>query len=119
MPLKAGDIAWVDLDPVKGSEQAGRRPALIISGAIYHEASRRAVICPITRNTRPWPFNVPLPPGLETKGTVLVDQVRSIDRAERLFDFVERAPPEVLADVRGQLAALFGIDTVPSITGSE
>jgi mRNA interferase MazF len=119
MALEVGDIVWVDLDPVKGSEQAGRRPALIVSGAIYHGASRRAVICPITRNTRPWPFNVPLPPGLETEGVVLVDQVRSIDRAGRLFGFVERAPPEVLASVRGQLAALLGLDAFPSITEAE
>jgi len=116
MTLEAGDIVWIDLDPVKGSEQAGRRPALIVSDGIYHEASRRAVICPITRNTRPWPFNVPLPPGLETEGVVLVDQIRSIDRAQRLFGLIERAPSEVLASVRGQLAALFALDAFPSIT---
>jgi mRNA interferase MazF len=118
MPLEPGDIAWVELDPVKGSEQPSRRPALIVSSALYNEASRRTVICPITRNTRPWPFNVPLPPGLETAGVVLVDQIRSIDRAERIFGFVERAPPEVLASVRGQLAALFGLDAVSLIAGA-
>jgi mRNA interferase MazF len=119
MALEVGDIVWVDLDPIKGSEQAGRRPALIVSSVIYHEVSRRAVICPISRNTRPWPFNVPLPLGLQTEGAVLVDQVRSIDRVERLFGFVERAPPEVLASVRGQLAALLGLDAFPSITDAE
>jgi mRNA interferase MazF len=118
MSLEPGDIAWVELDPVKGSEQAGRRPALIVSSGVYNEASRRTVICPITRNIHPWPFNVLLPPGLETAGTVLVDQVRSIDRAERVFDFVERAPPEVLASVRGKLAALFGLDAVSLIGGT-
>jgi mRNA interferase MazF len=116
MLLEPGDIAWVELDPVKGSEQAGRRPALIVSSAVYNEASRRTVICPITRNIRAWPFKVPLPSGLETVGAVLVDQIRSIDCAERIFGIVERAPPEVLASVRGRLAALFELGAVSPIS---
>lgn len=109
-----GDIAWVELDPVKGSEQAGRRPALIVSDGLYHEASKRTVICPISRTERPWPFNVPLPSGMKTIGAVLVDQVRTIDRGERMFEIIERAPAEVVAAVRGRLAALLGFDLLPS-----
>lgn len=114
-----GDIAWVDLDPVKGTEQAGRRPALVLSGMAYHGASRRAVICPITTADRPWPFSVPLPAGLQTTGVVLVDQVRTIDRTQRMFDLIERAPRDLLADVRGRLAALLGFDLVSSIAAPE
>ena len=110
-----GDIAWVELDPVKGTEQSGRRPALILSDMIYHDASRRAVVCPITSTARSWPFNIPLPAGLQTSGVVLVDQVRTIDRSERMFDIIERAPNDLLSDVRGRLAALLGFDRVPSI----
>jgi mRNA interferase MazF len=110
-----GDIAWVELDPVKGSEQAARRPALIVSDLIYHEASKRAVICPISRSDRPWPFNVSLPPGMKTRGAVLVDQIRTIERAERMFDIIERAPIELMSDVRGKLAALLGFDVVSSL----
>jgi mRNA interferase MazF len=113
---EAGDIAWVELDPVKGTEQAGRRPALVVSDLIYHEASRRSVICPITSSgRRPWPLNVPLPAGLETMGFVLVDQVRTIDRAERMFGIVERVPQQVLVEVRGLLAALLGLEVLSSI----
>jgi mRNA interferase MazF len=104
-----GDIAWVDLDPVLGTEQGGRRPALIVSGRAYHEASRRAVICPITSKIRDWPFSVPLPHGLKTVGLVLVDQVRSIDREWRLFGVIESLPSETLAEVQGRLASLTGI----------
>jgi mRNA interferase MazF len=111
----AGDIAWVDLGPVKGTEQAGRRPALILSNAIYHEASRRAVICPISASDRPWPFNVPLPSGMKIYGVVLVDQIRAIERAERMFDIVERAPIELVSEVQGRLAALLGFDVVSSL----
>jgi len=114
-----GDIAWVELDPVKGAEQAGRRPALVLSDVIYHEASKRAVICPIASAARPWPFNVELPQGLKIAGVVLVDQVRTIDRAERMFDIIERAPKELLSEVRGKLAALLGFDVVLSIADAD
>lgn len=115
---EVGDIAWVELDPVRGTEQAGRRPALILSDAIYHQASRRAVICPISRSVRRWPFNVVLPSGLKTTGSVMVDQIRAVERSERLFDFIERAPPEVLREVRGRLATLLGIDIPTSMTAA-
>src|SRR5215216_4544932 len=110
---EAGDIFWVELDSVRGSEQAGRRPAIILSDRLYHEASRRAVICPITWTARDWPFNVPVPEGLRTKGVVLVDQVRAIERSQRLFNFIETAPESLLAQIQGKLAALIGIPGSP------
>jgi len=91
MLLRAGDIAWVELGPVRGGEQDGRRPALFLSDSDYHEISRRAVVCPISSTERPWPFHVPLPAGLATTGFVLVDQIRTIGRTERMFDFIEHA----------------------------
>jgi mRNA interferase MazF len=112
---ESGDIVWVDFDPVLGTEQAGRRPALVLSERIYHEASRRSVVCPITSKARPWSFNVPLPEGMRTKGIVLVDQVRTVDRNERMFGIIERVPDGVLADVRGLLVALLGLDAVPIV----
>jgi len=118
MVPQAGDIAWVELGPVKGSEQDSRRPALILSDAAYHETSRRAVICPISSTDRPWPFHVSLPVGLATTGVVLIDQIRTIDRPERMFDFVERVPSEVLLNVRNRIAALLGFDIVLPIAGS-
>lgn len=102
----AGDIAWVEFDPVRGSEQAGRRPALVLTPRSYHQRSRRAIVCPITSNLRLWPFNVPLPTGTKTQGAVLVDQARAIDRATRMYAIIERAPEEVLAEVKRTLAAL-------------
>lgn len=116
-----GDIAWVDFDPVKGSEQAGRRPGLILTPEGYHQRSRRAVVCPITSNQGAWPFNVLLPQGMRTRGAVLVDQVRSIERSGRMFDIIERAPVEVTAAVRRRLAGLLGFDievSADDLTGS-
>ena len=112
---ESGDIAWVDFDPVLGMEQAGPRPALVLSKRAYHEASRRSVVCPITSRARTWSFNVPLPEGMRTKGMVLVDQVRTVDRNERMFGIIERVPDELLFDVRGLLVALLGLDVIPIV----
>jgi mRNA interferase MazF len=115
MALETGDIAWVEFDPVRGTEQAGRRPAIVLTSAGYHQRSGRAVVCPISSASASWAFNVPLPPGMKTYGSILVDQVRTIERAERLFDIIERAPPELISDVRGRLAALLGFEVLSSI----
>jgi mRNA interferase MazF len=107
---EVGDIVWVEFDPVLGSEQGQRRPALVLTDQSYHQRSPRAIVCPISSAPRPWPFNVSLPEGLKTKGAVLVDQVRTIHRAGRMFRTIERAPREVVTAVRGNLALLVGID---------
>jgi mRNA interferase MazF len=110
-----GDIAWVEFDPVKGSEQSGRRPALVLTSRSYHQRSRRAIVCPITSREKPWAFNVPLPAGMKIRGSVLVDQIRTIEREQRMFEIIERAPGELLSDVRGRLAALLEFDVVSSV----
>lgn len=105
----AGDIVWAQPDPVAGTEQAGRRPVLILTGATYHIGSSRAIICPITRRQRNWWFEVPLPAGIQTTGYVLVDQIGTVHRTSRLFEFIETAPPVLVGEVRGRLVALLGI----------
>jgi mRNA interferase MazF len=114
----AGDVAWAELDPVLGSEQAGRRPALVLTTREYHQRSRRALIAPIMRNPKEWTFHVPIPGGLKVEGMVMVDQVRMVDRASRLFDVIDSVPDETLAVVRGRLAALIGFDP-PAAPNSE
>ena len=106
----AGDIAWVDFEPIKGTEQGGKRPALIVSERGMHEMTRRAIICPITRNVQPWPTKILLPDGLAAQGAVLIDQIRSIDRNERILRMLGKVPKPFLASVRHKLAALLGIE---------
>jgi mRNA interferase MazF len=108
----AGDIAWVELGETLGTEQYGRRPALILTSLIYHEVSSRAVICPITSTDKPWASNVHLPAGLKTKGFVLLDQLRAVDRRHRMFEIVERIPQATLIEVHRKLASLLGIEIV-------
>jgi mRNA interferase MazF len=108
----AGDIIWVDLDDARGSEQSGRRPALVLSPLTYHEASPRTIVCPITRRVRGWPTEVVLPDGLMTAGVVLCDQIRTIDRGQRPLFFAETAPASLMVEVRRRIASLLGIEMI-------
>jgi mRNA interferase MazF len=106
----AGDLVWVNFNPHPGHEQAGRRPALVLSPRLYHEKTALAVVCPITSNTQPYPFKVRLPDGLPIGGAVLADQVKSIDRAARQLQIASPAPRSVVAQVQAKIAALLGMD---------
>lgn len=104
-----GDLVWLDFNPQAGREQAGRRPAMVLSPRSYHEATELVVVCPITSNVAPYPFKVILPDGGPVSGAILVDQVRCLDRNARHIVFIGRAPEEVLLQVRAKLSALLGI----------
>jgi mRNA interferase MazF len=106
----AGDLVWLNFNPQAGHEQAGRRPALVLSPTSYHERTALAVVCPITSNTRPYPFKVLLPEGLPIGGAVLADQVKSIDRMARRLKVAGPAPRSVMIEVQAKVAALLGID---------
>jgi mRNA interferase MazF len=107
--FKAGDVVWTELDPVLGTEQGGRRPAIVLTDREFNIRDKRSIICPITRNLSPWPTKVILPEGMKTRGAVLVDQIRNATRSERGFRFIERAPDELLEAVRSILGELLGI----------
>jgi mRNA interferase MazF len=109
--LDAGDLVWVDFNPQSGHEQAGRRPALVLSPRLYHIRTALAVVCPITSNTISYPFKVLLPEGLPIGGAVLADQVKSIDRNARGLQIAGSLPQALLADVKAKLAALLGLET--------
>ena len=103
-----GALVWLNFTPQSGHEQAGHRPALVVSPRVYHRRSTLAVVCPITSNRRPWPWKVMLPDGLSLSGAVLVDQLRSIDREARNLRVVDQVPRPVLAEVQAKLAVLLG-----------
>lgn len=111
---RAGDLVLVDLEPVCGTEQAGTRPCLVLSTEDMNQISRRAIVCPVTRNRSPWPTKVMLPAGLPVEGAVLVDQVRAVDRAVRMRRFLGRVPDLILAQVHERLADLMGLDLAPA-----
>jgi mRNA interferase MazF len=73
-----GDVVWISLDPRSGHEQAGRRPALVLSPVAYNRKVGLALFCPITGQVKGFPFEVPLPAGLAVTGVILSDQVKSL-----------------------------------------
>ena len=101
-----GDIVWTDFDPQVGHEQAGLRPALVLSRHMFNDTSGLAICCPITGRQKGYPFEVSLPSGLEIYGVVLVDQIRSIDWRGREVEFKVKAPEAVLFDVLDRLKIL-------------
>lgn len=96
----------MSFDPQSGHEQAGWRPALVISPAVYNGASSLALFCPITSRAKGYPFEVPLPEGLAVSGVILADQVRSLDWRARRASPVAKAPDAVVQDVLARLAPL-------------
>ena len=107
---EAGDLIWTDFDPRVGREQSGRRPALVVSPIAFWQASRFAIVCPVTSRLRPFGTSVVLPEGLPVSGEILTSHVRSIDTMARPIGYGGAAvPAAVLAEVRAKLAALIGL----------
>ena len=100
----AGDVVWIDLSPVRGHEQDGHRPALVLSARSYNRAARLCLACAMTTKMKGYPFEVAFADG----SVVLADQVRTLAWPARNASFKERATPKVLAEVRAKLRALVG-----------
>jgi|SRR5947209_11462729 len=107
--LEAGDVLWIDFGPRFGHEQAGRRPAVVVSPRGHNSLSTLILVCPITRNPDPWPFKVLIPDVGRITGNIMVDQIRAIDPAIRAFKSAGRVPDETMTEVRGKLAAILEI----------
>ena len=102
----AGDLVWVTFDPQAGREQAGRRPALVLSPKIYNVRSGLALICPITNQAKGYPFEVVIPSGGSASGVILADHLKSIDWKARHAERLGRCSDEVMDEVRAKLAPL-------------
>ena len=104
-----GDIVWVAFTPQAGHEQAGRRPALVVSPGAYNSRVGLALLCPITKRIKGYPFEVLLPDGLKINGAVLSDQVKSLDWKIRQAEFICRLPAATLDEVLQKLNTLLGL----------
>ena len=107
---KCGDVVWLDFSPKKGHEQAGRRPALVVSETDYNRKVGLAVVCPITNQGKGFQFEVALPAGQRVSGVVLSDHVKSLDWKERNVAFICTLPNAVLDEVLEKIAVLIGLD---------
>ncbi|HEX3581090.1 MAG TPA: endoribonuclease MazF [Thermoanaerobaculia bacterium] len=103
---KRGDAVWLDFDPQAGHEQAGRRPAVVLSPRPYNEKVGLAVVCPITSQQKGYPFEVAIPPRLPISGVVLSDQVKNIDWHERRAAYICTLSTETVTEILKKLALL-------------
>ena len=104
---ETGDIITLNFDPQAGREQAGRRPALVLSARRYNQITRLCVVCAMTNQGKGYPFEVAVPDTIRKGGgVVLADHIKSLDWSARSAQFECTAPPEVLAEVMAKLKAL-------------
>ena len=98
--VNQGDIILLNFDPQMGTEQKGKRPALVVSNHKYHAITKkRAIVCPITNTDRNYPIHIRLDERTTTKGVILSDQIKTVDLEARGFAFLESLPNEILDDV--------------------
>jgi mRNA interferase MazF len=100
------EFIWLDFDPQKGSEQAGRRPAVVLSPRKYNQRSKLCIVCPVTNQAKGYPLEVPIPPGGAVTGVVLSDHVKSMSWEDRNAELIGPAPSGVVAGTRRLLKAI-------------
>ena len=105
-----GDIVWLQFDPQSGHEQAGHRPAFVVSPRAYNKKVGLALFCPITSRTKGYPFEVLLPEDGKAHGAILADQLKSLDWRARQAARFDRAPEGIVEEVAGRILALVDPD---------
>lgn len=105
---EAGDLVWLTFDPQAGHEQAGRRPALVLSPKVYNRKAGLALLCRVSTRAKGYPFEVMIPDGGGVSGVILADQLRSLDWKARRAERAGIATQQVLEEVRARIYALVG-----------
>jgi len=103
---ESGDLIWITFNPQAGHEQAGHRPALVLSPKSYNRKVGLAILCPITSQIKGYPFEVLVPEGLQVKGAILSDQVKSLDWRARKAKFSCKLPSEQFNEVVKKIGTL-------------
>jgi mRNA interferase MazF len=103
---RRGDVIYLDFDPQTGHEQAGRRPAIVLSPMDYNRTVGLAVVCPITNQVKGYPWEVIIPDNNSVSGAVLSDQVKSLDWRQRRAEFVCTPDPELIEEVTEKTISL-------------
>jgi mRNA interferase MazF len=106
---EVGDLVWIDFTPQAGREQAGRRPAVVLSSRTYNEKASLAVLCPITSHSKGYPFEVALPAGHRMNGVILSDHLKSLDWRQRNAQKAGKLPRAILAQVLERISTLLHI----------
>ncbi|AIQ56166.1 endoribonuclease MazF [Paenibacillus borealis] len=101
-----GDLIWLQFHPQAGHEQAGKRPALVVSPASYNGKVGLSLLCPVASKPKGYPFEVVIPQDLPIEGVILADQVKSLDWQSRQAAFICKVPQSILSDVIAKLDIL-------------
>ena len=101
-----GDLIWLQFNPQAGHEQAGHRPALVVSPSSYNRRVGLAIYCPVTSQVKGYPFEVLLPEGLGVEGAILADQIKSLDWRVRKAKRIGSISGDVLQEAIGKILAL-------------
>jgi mRNA-degrading endonuclease toxin of MazEF toxin-antitoxin module len=94
-----GGIVWLDFDPSAGTEINKRRLAFILSRKQFNNHTKMAIVAPITSTIRGIKLEVVLPPEIQTSGSILTYQLKSIDFIQRKAKFVEHCPDPIIDQV--------------------
>ncbi len=103
---RRGDVVWLSFTPQAGHEQAGHRPALVLSPYAYNRKVGLALFCPVTSHVKGYPFEVAIPPGLPVSGVVLSDQVKSLDWRARQASLLCQLPESTVQQVLNKVGVL-------------
>jgi mRNA interferase MazF len=99
-----GDVVWLDFDPQVGHEQAGRRPAVVVSIATYNGTTGLALMCPVTNQSKGYPYEVALPANAPATGVILADQMKSLDWRARRATYMGVVGAEVVDEIFDRVA---------------
>jgi mRNA interferase MazF len=103
---RCGDVVWISLNPQAGHEQAGRRPAVVLSPQSYNSKVGLAILCPVISQPKGYPFEVLLPVGLPAAGAILSDQIKSLDWRARHAELIYTLPTETTSEALQKLGTL-------------
>lgn len=106
---KRGDVVWISFNPQAGHEQAGHRPALVLSPQSYNRKVGLVILCPLTNQVKGYPFEVRIPEGLKASGAVLSDQLKSMDWRARKASLLCRVPEGTVRDVLSKVGTLLDL----------
>ncbi len=105
---KRGDVVWLSFNPQAGHEQAGRRPAVVLSPEAYNARTGLALFCPVTSQVKGYPFEVAIPDNERVSGVILADQVKSLDWRVRQAEWIISLPAHTVEEVLAKLGTLLG-----------
>ena len=97
--VKQGTIIKINFNPQSGHEQAGYRPAVVISNNIFNEKSKLSIVCPITNTNNHFPLHIPLDDRTKTTGVILCEHIKALDLNSRTYQVIEDLPKDILENV--------------------